>query len=74
MRAMFKTVAQFHYAINDQENTIGCPKCKSMRVQLFSKIKDAKSLFWFIFGFYFLHLRFIQNINTDVKLVKPNSI
>ncbi|AUP79175.1 putative signal transducing protein [Flavivirga eckloniae] len=41
------------YSIDDEGNSICCPNCKSEKVELFSTIKDAKSLFWFIFGFLF---------------------
>lgn len=44
------------YSIDDEGNTINCPNCKSEKVELFSTIKDAKSLFWFIFGFLFSSL------------------
>lgn len=46
------------YSIDDEGNTINCPNCKSEKVELFSTIKDAKSLFWFIFGFLFSSLPF----------------
>ena len=39
------------YSVDDEGNAIICPNCKSEKVELFSTIKDAKSLFWFIFGF-----------------------
>ena len=46
------------YSIDDEGNTINCPNCKSEKIELFSTIKDAKSLFWFIFGFLFSSLPF----------------
>lgn len=46
------------YSIDDEGHTINCPNCKSEKVELFSTIKDAKSLFWFIFGFLFSSLPF----------------
>lgn len=46
------------YSIDDEGNTISCPKCGSKKTELFSTIKDAKSLFWFIFGFLFSSLPF----------------
>ncbi|MEW4923287.1 DUF2007 domain-containing protein [Algibacter sp. 2305UL17-15] len=46
------------YSIDDAGNTISCPKCKSEKIELFSTIKDAKSLFWFIFGVLFSALPF----------------
>ena len=46
------------YSIDDDGNTIDCPNCKSNNIELFSTIKDAKSLFWFIFGVLFSSLPF----------------
>ena len=46
------------YSIDNEGHTIKCPNCKSEKVALFSTIKDAKSLFWFIFGFLFSSLPF----------------
>ncbi|WP_303316371.1 DUF2007 domain-containing protein [Flavivirga abyssicola] len=46
------------YSLDDEGNTINCPNCKSEKVELFSTIKDVKSLFWFIFGFLFSSLPF----------------
>lgn len=46
------------YSVDDEGNTINCPKCKSKNIELFSTIKDAKSLFWFIFGVLFSSLPF----------------
>lgn len=46
------------YSIDDAGNTINCPNCTSVHIELFSTIKDAKSLFWFIFGFLFASLPF----------------
>ncbi|MDO5971547.1 DUF2007 domain-containing protein [Flavivirga aquimarina] len=46
------------YSINDEGNTINCPNCDSEKIELFSTIKDVKSLFWFIFGFLFSSLPF----------------
>lgn len=46
------------YSIDDEGNTINCPNCESKNIELFSTIKDAKSLFWFIFGFLFSSLPF----------------
>ncbi|MDD7887126.1 DUF2007 domain-containing protein [Flavivirga sp. 57AJ16] len=46
------------YAIDDEGHRIHCPHCKSEKIELFSTIKDAKSLFWFIFGFLFSSLPF----------------
>ena len=38
------------FSLDDEGNTIKCPKCRSSHVQLFSTIKDAKSFFSFLFG------------------------
>lgn len=46
------------YSIDDDGNTIDCPNCESKNIELFSTIKDAKSLFWFIFGVLFSSLPF----------------
>ena len=46
------------YSIDDDGETIYCPNCESYKIELFSTIKDAKSLFWFIFGFLFSSLPF----------------
>lgn len=46
------------YSIDDQGNSITCPNCKSTHIELFSTIKDLKSLVWFIFGFLFSSLPF----------------
>tara|TARA_R110001606_G_scaffold202278_1_gene350314 strand:- start:128 stop:541 length:414 start_codon:yes stop_codon:yes gene_type:complete len=46
------------YSIDDEGDTINCPNCDSEKIDLFSTIKDAKSLFWFIFGVLFSSLPF----------------
>ena len=46
------------HSIDDDGETIYCPNCESYKIELFSTIKDAKSLFWFIFGFLFSSLPF----------------
>ncbi|MFS4483998.1 putative signal transducing protein [Hyunsoonleella sp. 2307UL5-6] len=46
------------YSIDDDGNTISCPNCHGNHIELFSTIKDAKSLFWFIFGVLFSSLPF----------------
>ena len=46
------------YALDDEGNSVNCPNCKSEKIALFSTIKDAKSLIWFIFGVLFLSLPF----------------
>ena len=46
------------YSIDDDGKTISCPNCDSDKIELFSTIKDAKSLFWFIFGVLFSSLPF----------------
>jgi len=63
------------YSIDDEGNTINCPNCKSVHIELFSTIKDAKSLFCFIFGFLFSSLPFYtkhkyrcEDCNTEFDL------
>jgi len=46
------------YSIDDEGNTINCPNCKSNNIELFSTIKDIKSLCWFIFACLFSSLPF----------------
>lgn len=46
------------YSMDDDGSSIHCPNCKSMHIELFSTIKDFKSLFLFIFGFLFSSLPF----------------
>lgn len=46
------------YSLDDEGNSINCPNCKSEKIELFSTIKDAKSLIWFIFGVLFSSLPF----------------
>jgi hypothetical protein len=46
------------YSMDDEGNSIVCPNCKSEKIELFSTIKDAKSLIWFIFGVLFSSLPF----------------
>lgn len=46
------------YSVDDDGNTINCPNCGSINIELFSTIKDVKSLFWFIFGVLFSSLPF----------------
>ena len=46
------------YSIDDDGKTKSCPNCDSDKIELFSTIKDAKSLFWFIFGVLFSSLPF----------------
>jgi len=46
------------YSVDDEGHTINCTNCKSEHIELFSTIKDAKSLFWFIFGVLFSSLPF----------------
>ncbi|WP_142784344.1 putative signal transducing protein [Changchengzhania lutea] len=63
------------YSIDDDGNTVNCPNCKSEKIELFSTIKDAKSLFWFIFGvlfstlpFYTKHKYRCENCKTEFDL------
>ena len=46
------------YSMDDEGNSINCPNCQSQKIELFSTIKDAKSLIWFIFGVLFSGLPF----------------
>ena len=46
------------YSIDDEGNTLSCPNCQGNHIDLFSTIKDSKSLFWFIFGVLFSALPF----------------
>jgi DNA-directed RNA polymerase subunit RPC12/RpoP len=46
------------YSLDDEGNSINCPSCQSEKIELFSTIKDAKSLIWFIFGVLFSSLPF----------------
>ncbi|MFB9056684.1 DUF2007 domain-containing protein [Mariniflexile ostreae] len=46
------------YSIDDEGSSIQCPNCKSEKIELFSTIKDVKSLFWFLFGVLFSSLPF----------------
>lgn len=39
------------YSLNDEGNFVKCPNCDNGHVQLFSTIKDFKSLLFYIFGF-----------------------
>ncbi|RED48769.1 putative signal transducing protein [Seonamhaeicola aphaedonensis] len=63
------------YSINDEGNAIHCPNCQSDKVELFSSVKDFKSLFWFIFGLLFSTLPFYtkykykcENCKTEFNL------
>ncbi|HLV13636.1 MAG TPA: hypothetical protein VKY41_00520 [Xanthomarina sp.] len=46
------------YSVDDEGNSVNCPNCNSEKIELFSTIKDAKSLLWFIFGVLFSSLPF----------------
>ena len=63
------------YSVDDDGNVINCPNCKSEKIELFSTIKDVKSLFWFIFGvlfsslpFYTRHKYRCEDCNTEFDL------
>ena len=63
------------YSINDEGETIVCPNCKGEHIELFSTIKDAKSLFSFLVGFLFGALPFYtkhkfrcEDCNTEFDL------
>ena len=46
------------YSVNDEGNAVHCPNCKSMHVELFSTIKDLKSLFRMLSGALFSSVPF----------------
>lgn len=46
------------YSIDDEGNSIQCPNCKSIHIELFSTIKDLKSFFSFLYGVLFSSLPF----------------
>ncbi len=46
------------YSVDDEGKVINCPNCNSNQIELFSTIKNLKSLFWFIFGVLFSSLPF----------------
>lgn len=59
------------FSIDDDGNAINCPNCNSEKIEMFSTVKDIKSLFWFVFGILFSLLPFFtrykyrcQNCNT----------
>lgn len=63
------------YSINDEGETIVCPNCKGEHIELFSTIKDVKSLFSFLVGFLFGALPFYtkhkyrcEDCNTEFDL------
>lgn len=63
------------YSVDDDGNTIHCPSCNSEKIELFSTIKDVKSLFAFIFGvlfsalpWYTKHKYRCENCNTEFDL------
>lgn len=46
------------YSFNDQGTVVKCPNCRSTYVELFSTIKNFKSLFQFLYGVLFSSLPF----------------
>ncbi len=63
------------YSVDGEGNSITCPNCNSKKTELFSTIKDVKSLFWFVFGLLFSLLPFYtkykyrcQNCNVEFNL------
>lgn len=63
------------YSINDEGETIVCPNCKGEHIELFSTIKDVKSLFSLLVGFLFGALPFYtkhkyrcEDCNTEFDL------
>lgn len=62
------------YSLDDEGNRIQCPNCNSEKVELFSTIRDFKSLVAFMVGFLFgtlpFHTRYqykCENCNTEFK-------
>lgn len=53
---ILSTISQ--YSLNDEGEKIHCPNCNGQKIELFSTIKDVKSLFSFIFGVLFSALPF----------------
>lgn len=67
-------------SIDDEGDTVHCPNCKSVHIELFSTIKDLKSLFSFIYGVLFSSLPFhakhkyrCDMCDTEFDL-KPNRV
>ena len=63
------------YSVDDVGNTINCPNCNSEKIELFSTVKNIKSLFWFVLGllsfalpFYTKHKYRCQDCNTEFNL------
>ncbi|OIQ29947.1 MAG: hypothetical protein BM564_04020 [Bacteroidetes bacterium MedPE-SWsnd-G2] len=63
------------YAVSDQGEALNCPVCNSSKIDLFSTIKDFKSLFAFIVGalfgtlpLYTRHKYRCENCNTEFDL------
>ncbi|MFH4966691.1 DUF2007 domain-containing protein [Gaetbulibacter sp. M240] len=38
------------YARDDEGDILSCPNCSSQKINMYSSIQDAKSLFWFVFS------------------------
>lgn len=58
------------YAVDDDGNTLKCPKCKSEKIELFTTITDAKSFFAFIFGVLFSALPFYTKHKYKCEVCK----
>jgi len=63
------------YSLDNEGNLVKCPKCNSEHVQLFSTIKNFKSLLSFIFGFiigtlpfYAKHKYRCEDCNTEFDI------
>ena len=63
------------YSLDDEGEPINCPNCHNTKVELFSTIKDFKSLWGFILGFLFgslpLHTKHkyrCEDCNTEFDL------
>ena len=63
------------YSVDDEGNSIKCPECNGEKIEVFSTVKDNKSLFWFLFGFlitalpfYAKHTYRCKDCNTEFDL------
>jgi hypothetical protein len=63
------------YSLDDDGKRIVCPSCNNDKVNYFSTVKEAKSFFWFLIGFFFSSLPFYikykyhcQNCKTEFDI------
>lgn len=59
------------YSVSDEGKSINCPNCKSEKVDLFSTVKDMKSLFSFVVSFFLMLIPFYTKYKyrcSDCKL------